>query len=369
MRKLSLLLSSALLTTSLFATQYDYEVSLMGGVTEHEDVTGLDSKGVYGAELQYNGFENSFFSPELAYYYSPRSGGGDTTVQRIFLNGVRNFHESDKVTAFAKLGAGYEIVELDRRVNIENGNRDSVIFDAGAGFKVALADHVALKLEAIYANKLNKGTIDQSITFLAGLNFGFVPKAAPVAAVAAVAAPVVAKKPLVIISDDDGDGVPNGQDKCPNTPKGVKVDASGCPLDSDGDGVPDFKDDCPDTPKGFAVDTKGCAEKMDLLVNFAFDSAKVTNGAASRISSFAKYLKRNPYKATIVGHTDSIGTEPYNLKLSKKRSEAVRQLLIEDGISADRLIAVGKGESSPVATNKTKEGRAQNRRVEAILQK
>ncbi len=368
MRKLSLLLSSALLSTSLFATQYDYEVSVMGGVTEHEDVTGLDSKGVYGAELQYNGFENSFFSPELAYYYSPRSGGGDTTVQRIFLNGVHNFHETDKVTAFAKLGAGYEIVELDRLVNIENGNRDSVIFDAGAGFKVALADHLALKLEAIYANKLNKGTIDQSITFLAGLNFGFVPQAAPVAAVAAAAVPVE-KEPLIIISDDDGDGVPNGEDKCPHTPKGVKVDASGCPLDSDGDGVPDFKDDCPNTPKGFAVDTKGCAEKMNLLVNFEFDSAKVTNGAASRISTFAKYLKRNPYKATIVGHTDDIGTPAYNLNLSKRRSEAVRTLLIEDGISADRLIAVGKGESTPIATNKTKEGRAQNRRVEAILQK
>ncbi len=364
MGKLSLLLSCALLTTSLFATQYDYEVSVMGGVTEHEDVTGLDSKGVYGAELQYNGFD-SFFSPELAYYYSPRSGGGDTTIQRIFLNGVHNFHESDKVTAFAKLGAGYEIVELDRIVNIENGNRDSVIFDAGAGFKVALADQIALKLEAIYANKLNSGTIDQSITFLAGLNFGFVPKELPVAA---VAAPVVAT-PLLIISDDDGDGVPNGDDKCPNTPKGVTVDADGCPLDGDMDGVPNFKDKCPNTPKGFAVDSDGCAEKMDLLVNFAFDSSIITNGDASRVSTFAKYLKRNPYKATIVGHTDHTGTEAYNQKLSERRSAAVKALLVEGGIAADRLTAVGKGETSPVTTNSTKEGRTANRRVEAILVK
>lgn len=361
MRKISLLLASALLSTSLFATQYEYEASVMGGVTEHEDVTGLGSKGVYGAELQYNGFD-SYFSPELAYYYSPRSGGGDTTIQRIFLNGVRNFHESENVTAFAKLGAGYEIVELDRLVNIENGNRDSAIFDAGAGFKIALADHLALKLEAIYANKLNSGTIDQSITFLAGLNFGFVEKEAPKAKAAATT-------PLLITSDDDGDGVPNGTDMCPNTPKGVQVYANGCALDIDNDGVPDYLDKCPNTPSGFAVDKNGCAEKMDLLVNFAFDSAKITNGDASRVSTFAQYLKRNPYKATIIGHADSTGPKAYNQKLSERRSAAVKALLIEGGIEADRLTAIGKGETEAVATNKTKEGRAANRRIEAVLQK
>ena len=362
MRKLSLILSSALLTTSLFATQYEYEVSAMAGVTENEDVTKLGSKGVYGAELQYNGFENSFFNPELAYYYSPRSGGGDTTIQRIFLNGVHNFHESDNVTAFAKLGAGYEIVELDRLVNIQNGNRDSAIFDAGAGFKVALANNMALKLEAIYANKLNSGMIDQSLTFLAGLNFGFIPKEVP------EAAPVVTT-PLIIISDDDGDGVPNGSDRCPNTPKGIAVYATGCALDGDMDGVPNYKDNCPNTPDGFAVDSNGCAEKMNLLVNFAFDSAKVTNGDASRVSTFAQYLKRNPYKATIVGHADSTGPKAYNQKLSERRSAAVKTLLIEGGVAADRLTAVGRGEDEPIASNRTKEGRAANRRIEAVLKK
>jgi len=63
--------------------------------------------------------------------------------------------------------------------------------------------------------------------------------------------------------DDDGDGVPNHLDKCPDTPKGVKVDAKGCPLDSDGDGVPDYLDKCPGTPKGVAVDAAGCPIDSD----------------------------------------------------------------------------------------------------------
>jgi len=63
--------------------------------------------------------------------------------------------------------------------------------------------------------------------------------------------------------DSDGDGVPDNIDKCPNTPKGVKVDEFGCPLDSDGDGVPDYLDKCPNTPKGVQVDASGCPLDSD----------------------------------------------------------------------------------------------------------
>jgi OOP family OmpA-OmpF porin len=63
--------------------------------------------------------------------------------------------------------------------------------------------------------------------------------------------------------DSDGDGVPDDQDKCPNTPLGVKVDKHGCPLDSDGDGVPDHLDFCPDTPTGVEVDANGCPLDTD----------------------------------------------------------------------------------------------------------
>ena len=68
---------------------------------------------------------------------------------------------------------------------------------------------------------------------------------------------------LITENDSDGDGVPDDQDKCPNTPLGVKVDANGCPIDSDGDGVPDFLDICPDTPLGVKVDANGCPIDSD----------------------------------------------------------------------------------------------------------
>ena len=69
----------------------------------------------------------------------------------------------------------------------------------------------------------------------------------------------------------------------------------------------------------------------------------------------------------IAGYTDSIDSEAYNLKLSKRRAEAVRDYLVSQGISTARVEPVGKGESSPVASNKTAEGRAQNRRVEFVV--
>ncbi len=68
---------------------------------------------------------------------------------------------------------------------------------------------------------------------------------------------------VFLYPDDDGDGVPNYLDKCPDTPEGVKVDNNGCPIDSDGDGVPDYLDKCPGTPKGTKVDANGCPLDSD----------------------------------------------------------------------------------------------------------
>ena len=214
--------------------------------------------------------------------------------------------------------------------------------------------------------------------------------------------------------DTDGDGVPDYKDNCPDTPKGVKVDSVGCPLDTDGDGVPDYKDNCPNTPpnttvdengceikkevitptpppkpvvvdsdndgvpddrdrcpntpRGYKVDEVGCFREVRLEIHFPFDSWKVPPKYYPEIEKFAKFLKENPnIKVEIQGHTDSIGSERYNLILSQKRAEAVRNILIKKyHISPDRVIAKGYGESKPIASNKTPEGRAKNRRVIAV---
>jgi OOP family OmpA-OmpF porin len=171
--------------------------------------------------------------------------------------------------------------------------------------------------------------------------------------------------------DSDGDGVADYMDQCPNTPKGAPVDGSGCPLDSDGDGVADHMDKCPGTPAGAKVDSDGCLQELTLRnITFATNSANLTAEAKQVLGPIAEVLKGRPdIKAVnVVGHTDSAGAAAYNQSLSEARANAVADYFRSAGVEAD-VSASGAGESSPVADNKTAEGRAQNRRVELSVSK
>ncbi|MBF0274569.1 MAG: OmpA family protein [Nitrospinae bacterium] len=100
-------------------------------------------------------------------------------------------------------------------------------------------------------------------------------------------------------------------------------------------------------------------------VNFALDSAELTHGSGAILDRAAAVLVRNPgLRIKVDGHTDSSGDDKYNMGLSQRRAESVRSYLIRKGASARNLSAQGFGESKPIATNATKEGRALNRRVE-----
>jgi len=168
--------------------------------------------------------------------------------------------------------------------------------------------------------------------------------------------------------DSDGDGVVDAADKCPNTPKGVKVDAVGCPLDSDGDGVPDYLDKCPDTPKGLVVDETGCVPAGFMVVGeVLFDTNKWNikpEGQAELDKGVAFLLKNPQLKVEIQGHTDSTGAAAWNATLSQRRAESVMKYLVSKGVPAAQLTAKGFGPANPVAPNDTKEGRAKNRRVD-----
>ena len=166
--------------------------------------------------------------------------------------------------------------------------------------------------------------------------------------------------------DSDGDGVPDYLDKCPDTPRGTKVDAAGCPLDSDGDGVVDTMDKCPDTPKGMAVDKNGCPDTdgdgvpdnldkcpgtpRSVPVNdngcplagvkvagewfvrgkilFAVNKATSTPRPADCSQSWLDFLKKNTqYMVEIQGNTDNTGPMAWNMELSKKRADSVKDFL------------------------------------------
>lgn len=173
-------------------------------------------------------------------------------------------------------------------------------------------------------------------------------------------------------ADADGDGVPDSADRCPGTPEGISVDEEGCPPDSDGDGVADYNDECPDTLPGVQVGENGCATCGQLLasvenITFAFNSAKILPDATGVLNNVASTLESSGVNVRIVGHTDNIGSDDYNLKLSKARAQAVSEYLVSRGVLSGSISAVtGEGEGSPIATNDTQEGREKNRRVEII---
>ena len=204
-------------------------------------------------------------------------------------------------------------------------------------------------------------------------------------------------------ADSDGDGVANTIDRCTNTPSGAAVDANGCPLDSDNDGVADHRDNCPNTPAGATVNVEGCPtdrdndavydgldrcpitaagtevdasgcpvlfesdEAVEIVlegVNFETGSADLTPNARTILARVAQSLNGNPdIRVEVGGHTDSQGGHAFNVRLSQRRAESVRDYLMYQGVAARQITAQGYGPDQPIADNGTRDGRAQNRRV------
>ena len=158
--------------------------------------------------------------------------------------------------------------------------------------------------------------------------------------------------------DEDGDGVPDSRDKCPGTPRGVQVDANGCP------------------PEPVAVVEEVVVVKEEVIVIrdvlFEFDSARLTAADKLRLDKIATRLKAEAPSArlSVTGHTDSRGSDAYNQKLSERRAHSVTDYLVESGISRSSFVAVqGAGETQPVADNNTADGRSMNRRVEIRIER
>jgi outer membrane protein OmpA-like peptidoglycan-associated protein len=175
------------------------------------------------------------------------------------------------------------------------------------------------------------------------------------------------------IIDRDGDGVPDAEDRCPDVPG--PVENQGCPdVDSDGDGIVDRLDKCPDK---FGAPPDGCPRLYTLIevkrdkieikqqVHFATAKWRVLPDSFPLLNQVVQALNDFPkIRVSVEGHTDNVGGDAYNLNLSQRRAEAVRDYLVAKGISPDRLQAVGYGLTKPIASNKTAKGKAQNRRTE-----
>lgn len=183
--------------------------------------------------------------------------------------------------------------------------------------------------------------------------------------------------------DNDQDGILDVDDKCPNKAedKDGLGDEDGCPEeDFDKDGVLDTVDQCPRKPETINgnKDDDGCPdegkakveltkERVEILDQVYFDTGKDTIQKRSfdLLKQVAQVVKANAEitKLRIEGHTDNVGDDAANLDLSKRRAASVRKFLVDQGVSDERLLSEGYGETQPVADNKTEKGRQLNRRV------
>lgn len=246
------------------------------------------------------------------------------------------------------IDALYHLDVLNNNLYIVGGwkhydvSRHSDAINLGLGYRHFFNDSFALYAEANRYQGINKGSWSD-----AGIKVGFNwffggSSAEPTPAPAP--APVQPVQPVVV--DSDGDGVPDAQDKCPNTPATHKVDAQGCTI---------------------YTEKVASVGDVDIEIKFAFDSATVAQDKISDVNQLGNFLKRFP-EATVVieGHASNIGNPDYNLRLSERRAKAVADILVnQHGISSSRIQAVGFGVTKPRVQGNTREAHRANQRIEA----
>ncbi|MGJ0361264.1 OmpA family protein [Arcobacter cryaerophilus gv. pseudocryaerophilus] len=336
-----ILLSSLACASLVLAanSDYKYEITpLIGGGLGEGNHSLERNYANAGLALGFNQSEDSLIDQfELGFLRTVQDVDGknavrnqDTSITRVFGNLVKDYGLTTDLSLYALAGLGVEFFDNE----LTKHQKDGLFGNYGVGLKYQLTDAMALKFDLRHLISAQNG--DSTLLYNFGLAIPFGEKAAKVAPVA-VPAPVAAKA---------------------------------APKDSDGDGVIDELDKCPDTMKGSKVDTVGCMTLVNLNINFDTAKADIKDSYNSRIAEFAKVMNTDKnLKANIEAHTDSVGSVPYNQKLSERRAASAVKALTDLGVEKSRLKAVGYGKTRPIASNETAEGRAENRRVQAVITK
>ena len=345
-----ILLTSILCASSIFAASdpsktYNYEVTPFASGILTDSKAGLkdDNYINLGISLAKNLDESFIDQVEVAYMRSAKvdydGNNGTTHINRTFLNAVKRFELTDRLAAYGLAGVGYQDVTQEL-----NKHQDSAVLNYGVGLRYDIPYYgIALKGDVRHLIALKENQNDLMYTIGLGMPLGKNYRNSEITANVPVVeeekTPVEEEAQAAVINDDDdNDGVKNSFDKCPNTSPGVKVN----------------KD--------------GCVETVDLKINFDNNSANIKSDYENKITQFANMMKENKsITAVIEAHTDSKGSDSYNQTLSERRAVSVVNSLKSYGIESTRLRAVGYGESQPIASNDNEEGKAQNRRVTALI--
>ena len=160
-------------------------------------------------------------------------------------------------------------------------------------------------------------------------------------------------------NDEDKDGVSDFFDKCPGTPAGTQIDGAGCPL----------KVTINNPTKTVVITEEDRRVVAEAIKNLEFDFGKTTIRSVSlpSLKRVADLLVSKNFSLKLAGHTDNVGSDAANLRLSKGRAESVKSYLVSQGANPSRVEATGYGETQPISSNKTDAGRQKNRRVEFTL--
>lgn len=342
----------------------------------------IDDAAAFGLSLGYNLTPEWAVETDLRYTPTKLDYGNsnDVDIWAMSLGGLYHFRPASELTPYLSFGAGAMNYDFQT-----GSNHTNAMGYYGGGVKYSLGESAAFRLDlrhlVDYRNDDrvesadNGSRLQSHLQAMVGLTFQFGGSAVAVRQEAAPE-PAVMKEEAKAPVDSDHDGVFDPQDKCPDTAAGVRVDNAGCPADTDGDGVADYLDACIDTPKGTVVDAQGCpkaaAEVVTLTLNlrFGFDKDQVTPFHYSELKKAVEFIDHYPlYPIVIKGHADDRGTAEYNRSLSQRRADNVGKALVgKYGVAAERISTIGYGETRPIATNATAEGREMNRRVEINIQ-
>ena len=403
--KFSGLMLSLLATSSIYAqnTTFDNSIpkseyrtwsfGLNGGLLSQESKFGFNEGNL---ELGYSAYLKKHLSPNFGFKLQYLGGKireeSNATTQfetklpwSVALSGeyVSNLFNSNVVKPYVAAGLGYLNINRSSSASSTDLNRVFVPVDLGLKFVIGKGANLDLGYQLNWTNDYFDGKSTNSFPYdlfsylHAGVEFALGSKSKPfiqntkrgnqndylaqkydelkAERDALVASNKAVKDQLDALAkgmkDDDGDGVANMHDKCPNTPAGTKVDGSGCPL-------PELK--LSDNEKQVVIEAVRNLE-------FDFNEATIRNSSFSYLDRVAELMKDKGYNLKLDGYTDNIGSDAVNVKLSKDRADAVKTYLVSKGVSSSKIETAGHGKNSPISSNSTDEGRQQNRRVEFSL--
>ena len=346
------LLAAAAMAQSAAAQDFDDRWYLTGGLGMNFQNADRETEDAGFATLGFGKFitPNWSIDGELN-YQNPKFNGGDLLFSQYGATIDARYHfikEGRNWWPYIRAGVGAQRVEEEFNAfpnPISPGQREDTNLTAQLGFGLqADYDRYALRGEigtryafddtsVVSPSSNNFGDLLASVTLLVKLGD---------LATVVTPEPMQAQKTCADL-DDDGDGVNNCDDKCPNSVAGQAIGPDGCPVP-------------------LTIDLKG--------VNFDFDKATLRPDAEAILSEAVSILQKYPQlKVEVAGHTDAVGTDQYNQGLSERRAATVYSYLTNAGIDAGRLVGPnGFGESRPIDTNDTAEGRAKNRRTELNVQ-